>query len=309
MMKIPVAGLLMIFAFGSASNACADEWSISYGMGTRTDALRWAIAADLAGSPPNIMSELIWHNLKGTERSFGLEYESTDNWMARLLYREVDFTRSGEVQDSDYTSDNRTGEYSRSLSATRGSNALSIAALIGPHFYPNEAQTLIVTPLLGFAHQISDLRMNDGVQIIDTISPQSVGPFAGLNSSYRAQFDSRIVGIETRWWLTRQLGIEMQWQHQWFNYRAEADWNKRSEFQHPLSFYQNGLGEDNQWAMKLLAKLNRHWEFEAIYTQTGGGVQNGRDVSILANGSQELTRLNEVEFSSRAMSMMAKYTF
>ncbi|MFA6015507.1 MAG: hypothetical protein WC742_10615 [Gallionellaceae bacterium] len=299
----------MFFSVGSASNAYADEWSISYGMGTRTDALRWAIAADLAGSLPNIMSELTWRDLNGAERSIGLIYESTDNWMARALYQEVDFTHSGEVQDSDYNTDNRTGEYSRSLSATRGSSALSITTLIGPLFFLNDEQTLIMTPLLGFAHQISDLRMNNGVQIIDTISPQNVGPFSGLNSSYRAQFDSRIAGIETRWWLTRQLGIEMQWQHQWFNYRAEADWNKRSEFQHPLSFYQNGLGENNQWTLKLLAKLNRHWEFDAAYTQTRGGLQNGRDVSMLANGAREITRLNEVDFASTALSMMVKYTF
>lgn len=88
------------------------------------------------------------------------------------------------------------------------------------------------------------------------------GPYPNLNSSYQAQFISILAGVETRWQFIPIFGLDIKWLHSWFNYHSEANWNMRSNFQHPTSFYQDGEGMDNRWSLGLFARLDRDWRVE-----------------------------------------------
>lgn len=290
--------VLFIFCL-SYPVAHAGELELSYGYGPRDENLRWAISGDITGNAPNIMSELTWRNLKGHEHYVGLNYSAPSGWMGRADIRIADFRSGGEVQDSDYKLDNRQGEYSRSLSATHGSNARDVALLIGQRRYLDEAITWSITPVIGVSRNVTDLRMNDGMQAI----PAS-GPYPDLNSSYRARFDSIMAGAETRWWFTQTLGLDMKWHHSWFNYSAEANWNLRTQFQHPVSFYHEGQGVDDRWVLGLLARVNSEWTMELSHSIRKGMFQNGLDVSNLANGARQNTLLRDVEWSSAATSLV-----
>jgi Protochlamydia outer membrane protein len=294
--------LLLCLPFSLAQ---AGELNLSYGLGVRNDGLRWAVAADLFGTPPNILSELTWRNLQGSEQAFGLEYIASSGWLGRANLRLTGFNMGGEVQDSDYTLDNRNGEFSRSLNATHGSTAQDAALLIGRRFYMNENTTLAITPVIGLSRNISDLRSNNGVQVI----PAS-GPYPNLDNRYRAQFSSMLAGAETRWWFASPFGLDMKWHHHWINYHAEADWNLRTDLQHPVSFYQDGKGSDDRWELGLLARLNKDWTMELAYSRLKGSLQNGLHVD---NNStfplQQSTLLREVVWSSASTSLIAQRTF
>jgi hypothetical protein len=294
--------LLLCLPFSLAQ---AGELNLSYGLGVRNDGLRWAVAADLFGTPPNILSELTWRNLQGSEQAFGLEYIASSGWLGRANLRLTGFNMGGEVQDSDYTLDNRNGESSRSLNTTHGSTAQDAALLIGRRFYMNENTTLAITPIIGLSRNISDLRSNNGVQVI----PAS-GPYPNLDNRYRAQFSSMLAGAETRWWFASPFGLDMKWHHHWINYHAEADWNLRTDLQHPVSFYQDGKGSDDRWELGLLARLNKDWTMELAYSRLKGSLQNGLHVD---NNStfplQQSTLLREVVWSSASTSLIAQRTF
>ena len=286
------------------SLAQAGELNVTYGLGERKDAMSWAVATDLVGTPPNIMSELSWRNLRGWEHNFGLKYIGSAGWMAHADLQMARFDRGGQVQDSDYYYDNRNGEYSRSLNATRGSAAQDITLLIGRRFYMDENTTLAISPAIGLSRNISDLRNNNGVQVI----PAS-GPYPNLDSRYRAQFSSLLAGAETRWWFAQPFGLDLKWHRHWFNYHAEADWNLRTDFQHPVSFYQDGHGVDNRWSLGLLTCLNKEWTMELAFGRRNGSMQNGLHVANLADGTRQSTLLRNVEWSSSSTSLVMHRTF
>ena len=291
--------LCLPFAF-----AQADELNLSYGLGVQNDALRWTVATDMFGTSPNILSELSWRNLKGSEHRFGLEYFASSGWMGRANLHMTSFNMGGEVQDSDYQFDNRNGEFSRSLNATRGSTAQDATLLIGRRRYLDGNATLAITPVIGLSRNVTDLRMNNGTQVI----PAS-GPYPNLDSRYRAQFSSMLAGAEARWWFSLPFGLDMKWHHHWFSYHAEADWNLRTDFQHPASFYQNGNGIDNRWEIGLLARLNKDWTMELAYRRRSGTLQNGLDVVNNSDGTQQYTLLRDVEWSSVSKSLVVQRTF
>ena len=284
--------------------AYASEVEVSYGMGLRNDDLRWAISSDLIGTPPNILSELIWRNLKGNEHFLGLEYVSSDRWMVRANLSKIEFNQGGEMQDSDYLYDDRNGEFSRSIAATRGSNAQDISLIFGKQFLFTNAPALTLTPVIGWARNLINLRMNEGVQII----PAS-GAYIGLNSSYQAQFNTNLAGVEAKWWLSKIVGFDIKWHHGWFNYHGEADWNLRSDFQHPVSFYHEAKGTDNRWRFGLLTKLNSSWNMEISYSVNKGAFQSGMDVSNLADGTHQTMRLKEFEWTSNSTSLLLQRSF
>lgn len=298
--------VLFIFCL-SYPVAHAGELELSYGYGPRDENLRWAISGDITGNAPNIMSELTWRNLQGSEHYFGLDYTDSSGWMGRADIRIADLNKGGEVQDSDYQYDNRQGENRRSLSATQGSNAQDIALLIGKRLYLDEPVTWSITPVIGLSRNITDLRMNNGVTVID---PLSTGPIANLDSSYRARFDSVMAGVETRWWFMQPFGLGIKWHHSWLNYYAEANWNKRDEFQHPVSFYHEGQGIEDLLVLSFLTRLDKNWTMELSHTVRQGIVQNGLDVAnmkpnlLIPKDHQLSTLLRDVEWSSAATSLV-----
>lgn len=295
---------LLLIGIFCISYAQADEMTVSYGLGVRNDSLRWSIATDLIGTPPNILSELTWRKLQGREDHLGFEYIATSGWAGRITLNLAQFDQGGEIQDSDYQFNNRGGEFSRSLSATHGSNAQDLALIIGKQVYTSADEELQITPVIGLASNVIDLHMNEGVQTIP-----ATGPFAGLESSYRAQFSSTLVGMEARWWFAQPFGLDLKWHHQWFTYHADADWNMRADFMHPVSFNQDGDGVDNRWTLGLLARLNKSWTMELAHTIRNGLFRNGRDVLYLANGVQERTLLHDVEWTSVATSLLVNRKF
>lgn len=284
--------------------AQADELNLSYGLGARHDDFRWAVAADLQGGSPNILSELSWRKLRAWEHQLGLEYHSESGWVGRVKLGRTDFNLGGEVQDSDYNFDNRRGEFSRSLNAAQGSTAQDAGLLMGRRFYLDESDNLTITPVIGRSRNVADLRMNDGVQIIPAL-----GAYPNQNSRYRAQYDSTIAGVESRWWFLPPFGLDLQWHHHRFNYHAEADWNLRTDFQHPVSFYQQGSGTANRWTVGLLARMNRDWMMELAHSRHRSRLKNGLDVTNNADGTHQYTLLREVDWSSASTSLRLHRSF
>ena len=80
--------------------------------GYRVDDLNWNIAGDINGNNPNIISELTWDDLE----SYQLKFQGRLVWPNLIALRgslAYGWLFDGKNQDSDYSGDNRTFEYSR----------------------------------------------------------------------------------------------------------------------------------------------------------------------------------------------------
>ena len=277
------------------------ELDVNAGIGFHKGELQWSIASDITGTvTPNILSELTYTDIEyetfetdGTLRFnrgslAGIQVE------ARFMAGEA---ASGTNQDSDYDGDNRTQEYSRSYSDADGSEMMRFETSIGYRIALSETLTLI--PKLAYAYNEQHLKMTNGVQVIDTRTHAlSLGPFVGrLNSSYTAEWEGFWFGGALEWRLPRhRLSLELQ--GHWQEYYAEANWNLRDDFAHPVSFAHWADASGIRWTLHY--QYYFHSRFSAWLNATAESFETdpGRDVVYFADGSKGATRLNGVTWDS-----------
>jgi hypothetical protein len=286
------------------------EFDLEFNAGSRVDQFDWNIAGDINGNNPNILSELTWDDLEIFEvntkaKLIMINSHSPVGGTAkvRVNYGEI---RSGDNQDSDFQFDNRVNEWSRSNNQADNGSVFDFTAGAGLVFRSRGGRVMI-SPLLGYSYHSQDLTIHDGFQAISVDNPFSteaaddpppVGPFAGLNSSYDTAWNSGWAGVDIEIRPSRAVGLHGFIELHGAEYRAEANWNLRSDLDHPVSFehkandaagFVTGFGAKFGGAPLLvnLDLLYQKWRAE-----------DGFDIINFADGSRGSTRLNEVNWES-----------
>lgn len=301
-MRLYGASLLLILFFSQAALSSGLDREYSLSVISRVDELDWNIAGNTSGTSPNILSELTWTDLE----SLGLEIKGSAPVNNRMYLRgsfRYSWIYSGANQDSDYSGNNRTQEYSRSNnnsdsgSVWDASGGLGFVLLDGPFF---------IAPVGGFSYHKQNLTITDGFQTIP-----ATGPFAGLNSTYEARWFGPWAGLDL--WYTRPrsrsftLSMSLEYHVLW--YRAEADWNLRSDFSHPKSFEHWATGNgilltiDSVHRLKSGISINYGIDVRAFM------VHNGTDRVYFSSGAISDTKLNEVNWTSSSIYLGLGYAF
>jgi hypothetical protein len=199
--------------------------------------LVWDIASSAsAATTPNVLSELSFRDIRSLGYVINLGYMNRfDNNIAFVLEAEYADSRiqSGRAQDSDYASDNRTDEFSRSFSDIESDsiNYFSLATGIKTRWLNTKGHYLSF--LIGYKKHNVDITMTNGVVEIPEADAGSLIP--GLNSTYNSEFRSIFAGLSTEHvfsWGT----IGFRYDLYYTDLKAEADWNLRTDFAHPVSF-------------------------------------------------------------------------
>ncbi|MBI3773643.1 MAG: TonB-dependent receptor [Gammaproteobacteria bacterium] len=287
-----------------AGNAMAAEVSITADAGYRVDNLDWNIAGDVNGANPNVLSELKWGSLDTAQVRLGFNAElGRAQLRTRGGYSKV---QDGNNQDSDYSLDNRNGEFLRSNNQADGSMIDgSVAVGYRLDLTHDGPLHMHIMPLAGYAVNQQKLKMVDGVQTIP-----ATGSFAGLDSSYDADWRGPWVGFS--WWETddsRDFTVRLDVEYHQADYTAEANWNLRADLAHPRSF--------SHWAdgHGMVLSLNSSYGLTERLALTFGldyqswSTRPGLDRVFRANGSTEDTRLNEVNWDSAAINLGVELSF
>lgn len=277
-----------------------DNGSIALSAGKRNDSLDWNIAGNTSGSKPNILSELKWNNLDifqvkvAGKAVFASEGVKGEGYYLRGSMG-YGWINSGTNQDSDYAGDDRSGEYSRSNNnAGNGSVADFTLGMGYRSRFDLDSSVLDVAPLAGYSQHRQNLTITDGYQTIP-----ATGAFAGLYSTYKARWQGPWMGIDFNW-MTAALGLHAGFEYHIASYRAEANWNLRSDFNHPKSFEHFANGTGLVYTFGGDYNLGKNWllavDFDYQKWQASGGI----DRTYFSNGITADTRLNEVNWRSYA---------
>ncbi len=302
----PTIILLMCMAScGSVAFAAGASREFTLSAGYRQDDLNWNIAGDLSGANPDILSELKWTGLGSFNVKAGLKAVFND-----VLYVRGAFSGgkifSGENQDSDYSGDDRTGEFSRSNNNGDGGAVWDATAGVGiKSVHRHSSGSFELIPLIGYSYHRQNLRITDGRQTIP-----ATGAFSGLDSSYDAEWLGPWVGADfvvTRPGLSFNGGVEFHIA----SYHAEADWNLRSDFRHPTSFehFASGAGAVLSGAMDFPVRRDSPWTFSASVDMQAFRATAGLDRTYMATGATIDTELNEVNWTSFSLMAGLKRAF
>jgi len=279
------------------------ETDFTLGAGYRVDDLDWNIAGNINGSNPNILSELTWDDVE----SYQVKLQGSFVWPNIVAFRgsaDYAWIFDGDNQDSDYQGDNRTLEFSRSNNSTNDGYLWDASLAIG---YPLRfGQTVIatLTPLVGYSYHQQNLEISDGNQAIPDL-----GPFPGLNSSYDAEWKGPWIGFDLLFkakqimTFAHRFETYFSYEYHWANYHAEADWNLRDDFAHPKSFEHDADGSGWKVDTGLNFLLHQNWALNFNYEYQNWSTDSGTDKVFFSDGSTATTKLNEVNWTSYALSL------
>ena len=274
----------------------------------RTDALDWNIAGNSSGTAPNILSELTWEDLT----TFQLRLASR-SVILNHFFLKADFNYGwifeGHNQDSDYAFDDRAGEFSRSNNQADRGEVWDASIGVGPRFTFG-LPYLELIPLVGYSRHEQHLTITDGYQSIP-----AMGAFEGLYSTYAAQWQGPWVGFDLTIRAGRPLGIFsdvgflFDFEYHRGDYYAEAEWNLRSDLAHPKSFEHEADGHGYHFSFSSEFYFDAHWALACGYRYVVWETDPGLDRVFISGGGTAKTRLNEVNWRSKTISIGARYQF
>jgi hypothetical protein len=276
--------------------------------GYRVDELDWNIAGNINGTNPNIVSELTWSDLesyqlklggKGTiDRVFYLRGSAAFGWVL-----------SGEVQDSDYLGADRTQEFSRSINSADDSTVFDATLAVGYPFKLASDRFKLI-PLVGFSYSEQNLTMKDGVQVISQPpQTQPIGPIAGLDSTYDTKWYGPWVGVDLSLKASDKIILFAGVEYHWADYKAEANWNLRSDLAHPKSFEHEADGTGFLITVGGDYVFARPWSLGLELNYQDWSTDAGIDRQFNSDGTIAVTRLNEVNWESMAIMLRVTYRF
>ena len=299
-----IVGFMALISLLLAAQVQAiDNWEykldLDYGM--RSDQLNWNIAGTLAGTGPNVISDLKWSNVGFHQTSLGFRFIGDDTWYLKG-YMSQAWGYSGTSQDSDYNGDNRTLEYSRSTADADRSSAKDFSFAIGQQIRIDNR--FGITPLVGYSSHRQNFTMTNGQQTVCASgSPNScssgVGPIAGLNSSFKTYWRGPWLGLDFRVATAKHWTTYAELEYHYSYYDAEADWNLRSDLKHPVSQAQTARGRGTHLGLGMSYALTTPNSFFNVgFKQSRYSTRAGTHDFYLANGTVSSQRLNNVDWTS-----------
>ncbi len=280
-MKSLLLSLAVICLLACPLCAQAGTFRCSLDTGYRQDDLQWTIAGDNSGQNPNILSDLDWDDVRLAMIGGRLEWIGSvaeRGWMTPYAHLALDYGAvfDGEVRDSDYDEDNRQAEFSRSISETDSGYAWDAEVRAGVQMQKKLAWNdyWAWTPYVGFSHNEQSFDIEDGKQVVsdDDRAPPVGTRIRGLDSNYNAQWDGPLLGLKVEY-VNRDSLQRERWavyvdgSYHWLWYDAEADWNLRGDFEHPVSFEHEAEGDGFtvQGGFRYYFRPNWHFGGTALY--------------------------------------------
>lgn len=283
----------------------------------RVDSFDWNIAGTVAGTDPNILSELIWSDMIIPQLKLGGSARFPSGF---LIKGEISYGKiiEGDNQDSDYLEDDRNGLYSRSNNKAGGDVADGKTAIgfVFRHFDETARRPWSITPLLGYAYHRQNLVMTDGFQ---TYPP--FGAFSAdkpLNSSYDTEWYGPWLGADLWLQATDNLAVIVSGEYNWATaYEAKANWNLRDEFAHPVSFTHSAKTASGVYiAFGFEYSLSKQWLISTFFEKHNWKAIGGLDRTFCVDPDPDIcpapvleTRLNQANWGATALTVQTSYRF
>lgn len=273
----------------------------SLGAGYRTDNLSWSIA----DAGVNVASEVSWRKTVIAQLRAAARLNLGSDWLLRGIYT-TGAVKSGSNQDSDYAGGNRTQEFSRSNNKTGGA-VRDVSVGFGRKislFDFASGGALYVVPLAGLSIHQQSLTMYDGQQTIP-----ANGAIPGLNNSYDTQWKGSWLGMDALLGLGESVSLTSTVEYHWVDYSAEANWNLRNDFAHPVSFKHVAKGYGLLASAGASYRFSRNFLVNVLFERQKWNTYQGYDQTNFSYGATGYYTLNPISWDSTAVSLNAVYRF
>lgn len=290
---------ILFIAFVSSSLAQEikkDSLSFSAGVGYNHSKFVWSIAGNAKGENPNVLSELIWDDLKGTLVSFNATYGFKDRFGLKLRLGYANFTK-GNVNDTDYADDDRQSVfYQEDFSATRGYDVQFEPSIV---FSAIRKSKLEINPFVGYILQRQKLYLYD-------FEPQLSPNY--LNSNYHTNLQGLLLGSEFNFKAKRFLA-QFTGSVSLTKYNATARWNLIEQLAQPKSFTHRANAFPVYLSNRMIYKLTPEFGIVSVIETRFFKTSKGTDKAFYNNGRTMETQFNGAKSKSYGFTLGFSYQF
>jgi hypothetical protein len=297
-----VAALLLLSCIPARALEPGDlDGTFEFVPGYRRDDINFNIASSASGATtPDVLSELTWKHLISYDFTARARVEYKHGLAGRMSLG-YGWIVDGDNQDSDYGADGRALEWSRSNSKANTGRVFDFSFGMG---YKIKGKNYSVTPmLLGYATSRQSLSIRHGTQTVAGCSPTGacsapLGSINGLNSAYRTNWTGPWVGVDLEYKAGEFIYNANLEYHYRTVYKATANWNLRTDLDHPVSFSHLATGAGKVVDLGVHYLPNRDWSIGLAWIYQQWMVGPGSQTYHLAGGSVSVTQLNKVRWES-----------
>lgn len=279
------------------SRSDAPTVNVGVEVGYKAFDLRW-VSGGAPGNPPFASN---WSQERALATAIRVSNRA-DSIYALDARFEYDVVYDGANRHSGFSDDGGTEVY-RSENSADGGYLWCNTFDAGVHLWSDNGR-LLLTPQLGWISATQHLVQRDGDQVLP-----ATGPYSGLASSYTARWQGPRLSVGGAWQCLPTLVLSGRIGYAWTAYNGAADWNLRSDLEHPLSLTQRGeaqgidLGVALDWHQT--PRLGWHAALAFEHWRTVGGTDRIHD----ATGEDQVTSLDEVRLRSLLLSLGTQWRF
>lgn len=296
MKQFLACSILMLFCKVASAQDLHQRWSLKPYIGFQQSKSDWSIAGNAAGTGPNILSELIWKNLKGPGFGLDVSYKITNRFSVKATNQYYSITK-GEVEDTDYAEDNRQGAfYFDLLDANKG------------YLYDGSLQfsyqlvkfgEFNINPIVGLSYHQQKFHLLESAN-----NPDS----KGLNSIYGIRYKGFDLGAEFVH-KTQKFSIGATVLGGFYTYSAKANWNLIPDFAKPVSFTHQANSFSLAGDIDLAVPLNKSLQVEVDYIINNINTYTGVDKAYYNTRPTEETQFNGANFRKNAVLLGINFSF
>ncbi|MDB6081437.1 MAG: hypothetical protein JWO53_709 [Chlamydiia bacterium] len=221
---------------------------------------------------PNILSELTFKDIK-IYQSRLITKLILDEYFARI---ELGYGNicSGRVQDSDYASNNRKNEFSRSYNRISKGYTADAVIKIGKNFQVND---WTLSPLAGYSLNVQKFQIGNGTQTIGVSKNNHIKKtnhrMHGVRCKDRVQWNAPLVGLRAERSFNK-VKIDAEYDFLFcVQYDAKSYWNLRNQHFKDKSNRSKGFGHVATIGAgyEIAKNLELRTEYQFSYLQAKGG--------------------------------------
>jgi len=288
--------ILILFCKVVSAQDTPQKWSVKPYIGLQQSKFDWSIAGNSAGTSPNVLSELIWKNLKGPGFGLDIKYNITRRFSVKATNQYSSITK-GEAEDTDYAEDNRQNAfYFDLLNANKGylyNTGLQLS------YQLLKFGDFNINPIVGLSYNQQKFHLLESAN-----NPDS----KGLNSIYQARYKGFDFGAELILKM-HKFSVGATVLSGFYTYSAKANWNLIPDFAKPVSFTHKANSFSLSGDINLAVPINKSLKVEVDYKINNINTYSGVDKAYFNNRATEETQFNGANFRKNAILFGLNFSF
>lgn len=296
-------GFWLGILIGMSGCAKADNIQTAWGLDVdagiiyRQDKMTWRIG----NAPTTVLSE-IEYKINAVQPKLAMNVTAPYHLALQIYYADGDI-KAGEAYDGDYD------ESLASLYLLSKSDVIGSVNDWGVMFSKGYSlKKISATVDVGWSRHKQNLNMINGFQLVPDEKPY-YGSISGLNNSYDTQWQGFF------WGAGLSIASDVHWQFEanikqrFFSYNAEANWNLRKEFSHPLSFEHQINANAYEGSLAAVYHINNKCSLKSFVTVLAAKGKSGIDTTYFGSGNAQVYFLNHVSWHSRQYGIVLDYKY